>query len=279
MTNSTLEGYGVLVTGGGTGIGTGCAMALAADGAAVTICGRTEDKLTDAAERIADATGNAVQTVVADVTDEDSIKAALAAAAGVTGQLKGVVANAGGGGGLAPLHMSDTESFRRVLELNVIGTFLTIKHAVPHLAAADGASFVGMSSIASHITHPFFSAYPPGKAGIEALCRNAADEFGQSGVRFNAIRPGFIDTEIMQLIPRDTPVFESYIANTPMGDVGQPADVGELARFLIGPESRWITGNCINIDGGHHLRRGPDYGMFTGMSAEVLAGSLPDGDA
>lgn len=278
MTNA-LDGYGVLVTGGGTGIGTGCALALSADGAAVTICGRTEEKLTDAAGRITKATGNEVHTVVADVTDEESISAALTAAANVTGTLNGVVANAGGGGGLAPLHMSDTENFQRVLELNVIGTFLTIKHAVPHLIAAGGGSFVGMSSIAAHVTHPFFAAYPPGKAGIEALCRNAADEFGQGGVRFNAIRPGFIDTEIMQLIPRDTPVFQSYLANTPMGDVGQPSDVGQLARFLIGPESKWITGNCINIDGGHHLRRGPDYSMFTGMSAEILAGALPEGDA
>lgn len=273
---SALDGFGVLVTGGGTGIGTGCAMALAADGAAVTICGRTESKLTDAAARISAETGTEVHTVVADVTDEESIKAALAAAAEVTGQLKGVVANAGGGGGLAPLHMSDAENFRHVLELNVIGTFLTIKHAVPHLIAAGGGSLVGMSSIAAHVTHPYFAAYPPGKAGIEALCRNAADEFGAAGVRVNAIRPGFIDTEIMQMIPRDTPVFESYLTNTPMGDVGQPSDVGQLARFLIGPESRWITGNCINVDGGHHLRRGPDYAMFTGMSAEILAGGLPD---
>ena len=102
------------------------------------------------------------------------------------------------------------------------------------------------------------------KAGIEAMIRNAADENGVHKVRFNAIRPGFIATEIMAGIPRDSDVFRSYVENTPLGDVGEPADVGQLARFLVGPESRWITGQCINVDGGHSLRRGPDFTSFKG---------------
>ena len=102
------------------------------------------------------------------------------------------------------------------------------------------------------------------KAGIEAMIRNAADENGVHKVRFNAIRPGFIATEIMAGIPRDGDVFRSYVENTPLGDVGEPADVGQLARFLVGPESRWITGQCINVDGGHSLRRGPDFTSFKG---------------
>ena len=81
-------------------------------------------------------------------------------------------------------------------------------------------------------------------------------------MRFNAIRPGFIATEIMEGIPRDSPVYASYVANTPLGDVGQPDDVAALARFLVGPESRWITGQVINVDGGHGLRRGPDFSAF-----------------
>ncbi len=94
------------------------------------------------------------------------------------------------------------------------------------------------------------------------MMRNAADEYGKEGLRFNAIRPGFIATEIMAGIPEDSDTYLSYIENTPMNDVGQPEDVAELARFLIGPESRWITGQCINVDGGHSLRRGPDFSSF-----------------
>ena len=254
-----VKGYGVLVTGGGTGIGHACAAALAADGAAVTICGRTESKLADSAERISKeaANGGSVAYVVADVTDESSVAAAVAAAAEPTGTLNGVVANAGGGGGMGPYHLQDTDEFLRVLHLNVLGTMLTVKHSVPLMRAVGGGSFVGMSSIAGHVTHMYFGAYTPGKAGIEAIMRNAADEYGAANIRFNAIRPGFIATEIMEGIPRDGEVYDSYIDNTPMADVGYPEDVGHLARFLIGPESRWITGQCINIDGGHSLRRGP----------------------
>jgi len=92
--------------------------------------------------------------------------------------------------------------------------------------------------------------------------RNCADENGPKQVRFNAIRPGFIATEIMEGIPWDGVVYRSYIDNTPMGDAGQPEDVANLARFLVGPESRWITGQAINVDGGHSLRRGPDFSSF-----------------
>jgi NAD(P)-dependent dehydrogenase (short-subunit alcohol dehydrogenase family) len=274
-----LEGLAVLVTGGGTGIGRACAAQLAADGAAVTICGRTASKLEDSAKRIEGAAGHggSVQVIVADVTNEEEVRAAVGKAAEPTGRLDGCVANAGGGGGMGPYHTLDTEEFLRVLHLNVLGTMLCVKHTVPLLVAAGGGSFVGMSSIAGHLPHPYFGAYCVGKAGIEEMMRNAADEFGQSRVRFNAIRPGFIATEIMEGVPRDSETYASYIQNTPMADVGQPEDVGQLARFLIGPESRWITGTCINVDGGHHLRRGPNFGPFIepALGKEVMAGKLP----
>jgi NAD(P)-dependent dehydrogenase (short-subunit alcohol dehydrogenase family) len=124
-----------------------------------------------------------------------------------SGRLDGMVANAGGGGGLGPYHVQDTKEFVRVLHLNVLGTMLCIKHSVPHLVAAGGGSFVGMSSIAGHVVHPYFGAYTAGKAGIEAMMRNAADEFGPQKV-VNAIRPGFISTEIMAGI-RDHATYRS----------------------------------------------------------------------
>jgi 7-alpha-hydroxysteroid dehydrogenase len=264
----SLDGWSILVTGGGTGIGRACAARLAADGAAVTICGRTESRLRDAAKSI-DAT-SPVQWVVADVTVEDDVAAAVALAESATGALRGVVANAGGGGGIAPYHLQDVAEFRRVLDLNVVGTMLTIKHAVPRLVAAGGGSVVGMSSIAGSVTHPVFGPYPVGKAGIEHMMRNAADDYGAAGVRFNAVAPGFTETEIMEGIPRDSAVFDSYIRNTPLGGVAAPEDVAEAVRFLIGPESRFITGVVVQVDGGHHLRSGPDFRPFTGLSESQL---------
>jgi len=262
--SGNLAGYAVLVTGGGTGIGTGCAAALAADGAAVTICGRRREVLEEAAEKIAAAAGfgGSVQVVTGDVTDAGDVENIVATALEPTGKLDGCIANAGGGGMLMGYEAMDVAEFRRVLELNVLGTMLCIKYTLPHMISAGGGSFIGMSSLAGHVTHPWMGAYPVSKAGIEAMIRNAADENGPHNVRFNAIRPGFVATEIMEGIPRDGEVYRSYIENTPMGGVAVPADVGHLARFLISPESRWITGQCINVDGGHSLRRGPDMSSF-----------------
>ena len=259
-----LEGMAILVTGGGTGIGAATATRLAADGAAVTICGRTESKLEEAAKKIQASAGHggSIQFAAGDVTNEDDVQRIMAKAAEPTGELDGVVANAGGGGGMGPYHLQDTEEFIRVLHLNVLSTMLCVKHSVPYMVKAGGGSFVGMSSIAGQVTHLYFGAYCVGKAGIEQMMMNAADEFGPSHIRFNSIRPGFIATEIMDGVPRESDVYNSYIENTPMNDVGQSEDVAHLARFLIGQESRWVTGCAINVDGGHALRRGPNFQQF-----------------
>ena len=107
--------------------------------------------------------------------------------------------------------------------------------------------------------------------------RNCADEMGCQNVRYNAIRPGFIATEIMDAIPRSSKIYQSYTDNTPLQGVGLPGDIANLARFLIGNESRWITGQCINCDGGQALRRGPNFtqSVEAKFGAEVLAGKLP----
>jgi 7-alpha-hydroxysteroid dehydrogenase len=256
-----LQGKGVIVTGGGTGIGAACARRIAADGGSVTICGRTEERLVAVADRIR-GEGGTIQHVVTDVVDEEQVAGLVRAHLDAYGVLNGFVANAGGGGGINPYHLQNTQEFLRVLHLNVLGTMLCVKHSVPAMVKAGGGSFVGMSSLAGHVTHLWFGAYTVAKAGIEAMMRNAADEYGPVNVRFNTIRPGFISTEIMEGIPRDSPVYDSYVQNTPLGGVGDPEDVAHLARFLLSDEARWITGQEIGVDGGHTLRRGPDFTAF-----------------
>lgn len=260
---SGIDGWSVVVTGGGSGIGAACAELLAADGARVTICGRTQSKLDEVVERVTPKVGDGggIRAVVADVTSEDDIVALFEAAA-ADGPLRGVVANAGGGGAIAPYHLQEVDEFVRVLHLNVVGAMLLVKHGVPRMVASGSGSFVGMSSIAADLTHPYFGAYCVAKAGIDAMMRNAADEYGPAGVRCNSVRPGFVATEIMELIPRDSEVYASYLANTPLDGVAEPDDVARLVRFLVGDESRWITGQVMNVDGGHGLRRGPDFGSF-----------------
>jgi NAD(P)-dependent dehydrogenase (short-subunit alcohol dehydrogenase family) len=277
--NGGLEGYAVIVTGGGTGIGRACAARLAADGAAVTICGRTEDRLVDAVERVKAVAGHggSIRYVVADVTKEADVERLVAEGIKPTGRLNGFVANAGGGGMPGPYHLQNTDEFLRVLHVNVLSTFLSLKHSVPYMVAAGGGSFVGMSSIAGHMAFRYFGAYTVAKGGVEQLMRSAADEYGPVKVRCNCIRPGFISTEIMENIPRESDLYRGWIANTPMGDVGHPEDVAALARFLIGPDSRWITGTAINVDGGNALRSGPDFAPFVEpmVGRDAMLGKAP----
>ncbi|MBO0727633.1 MAG: SDR family oxidoreductase, partial [Acidimicrobiaceae bacterium] len=257
-----LKDYGIVVTGGGTGIGRACASHLAAQGATVVICGRREDLLQQAASDIRSV--GQVDYVVADITTEKDVEDLIDRTLEFAGNLRGVVANAGGGGMLAPYHLQDAEEFARVLQLNVVGTMLCIKHSTPPMVASGGGSFVGMSSIAGAVTHPVFGAYPIAKSAIDQMMRNAADEYGPANVRFNSVQPGFVPTEIMEGIPRDSAVFKSYLDNTPLGGVSEPASIAKVVSFLIGPDSSRITGQSIAVDGGHHLRSGPDFRPFTG---------------
>ncbi len=261
-----LTGTNVLITGGGTGIGRACAVRLVADGATVTICGRTEASLAAAVDTISGHAeyGGSAHYRVCDVTDEHSVRDVIGQAAERTGSLNGLIANAGGGEGVpAPFGELDTEDFGRTLDLNLMGTFYCVKHSIPFLSEAGGGSFVAMSSLAGHVTHRYGKGYCVSKAAVESMMRNAADEYGASNIRFNAIRPGLIATEmIAEGMPSDSRIYADYIENTPMGDAGKPEDVAELARFLIGPESRWITGQCINVDGGNSLRRGGDFSLL-----------------
>jgi NAD(P)-dependent dehydrogenase (short-subunit alcohol dehydrogenase family) len=262
----TLDGYATLVTGGGSGIGLGCAGALAADGADVTICGRTEARLVEGAaalEKIASDGSGRVAWVVADVTDESQVEAAIAKAAEPAGgNLHALVNSAGGSLHMGPLHMADASAVRATLELNAMGTFLTLKHAAPRMAAAGGGSYVAISSHAGRDTFRFLGAYGAAKAAMDFLVRVAADELGPSRIRVNSVLPGGIATEIMQGITQGGPVLDSYHVQTPLWRFGTVEDVSALVRFLVGPESQWISGQLFSVDGGQSVRGSADYSAF-----------------
>lgn len=257
-----LEGLGALVTGGGSGIGLGTACRLAGDGATVTICGRTEEKLAKAVAEI----GGTARYVVADVTVEEQIASAVDAAAGPTGRLDIVFANAGGSLHMGPVADADAGAFRATVDVNLTGTFLTIKHAARRMAVQSptGGAIVAMSSGAGHFPHRYLPAYGAAKAAIEMLCRYAAEEWGVQGVRVNVVQPGIVDDDLMAPITAGGALLDDYHENIPLGRVGDVADVAQAVRFLAGPESAWITGVCLPVDGGHHLRRGANYAkLFT----------------
>jgi NAD(P)-dependent dehydrogenase (short-subunit alcohol dehydrogenase family) len=275
-----LAGWSALVTGGGSGIGLACAQRLARDGASVTICGRSEERLAAGKAAIEEvAAGAKVAAVPADVTDEAAVVAAVEAATALTGRLDGVVASAGGSETIGPVTHVDADGWRRTLDLNLTGTMLTIKAAGRVMARQGGGAMVAISSIAGVVSHRWFGAYGPAKAGIEMLCMVAADELGASGVRVNAVRPGLTRTDLVQFITSPGPVLDDYLSCMPLGRIGEPEDVAGLVRFLLGPEATWITGQVVAADGGHSLRRGPDISSMIGplFGEDGLRGVVADG--
>jgi NAD(P)-dependent dehydrogenase (short-subunit alcohol dehydrogenase family) len=260
----TIRERTALVTGGGSGIGLASAARLATDGAHVAICGRMEEKLAKAEAAIAPGVGDggSIRSIVADVTIEEQVAAAVAFAAEPAGGLDILFANAGGSHHLGPFDAADLNAVRTTIDLNLVGTIICIKHAVPAMRDRGGGSIIGMSSGAGHFPHRWLWAYGASKAGIEEVCRYAAEEFGGDGIRVNVLQPGIIDDELMAPITGGGELLDHYLANMPLGRVGTVNDVAEAVRFLAGPESSWITGACLPIDGGHHLRSGADYSLL-----------------
>lgn len=260
-----IQGRTALVTGGGSGIGLGTATLLAADGAHVTICGRTEQKLVDAVAVIEKSVGDggSIRHIVADVTVEDDVAAAVAAACEPTGALDILFANAGGSLHMGPFAEADMEAVRGTIDLNLVGTILCIKHAIPAMSE-HGGSIIGMSSGAGHFPHKWLWAYGAAKAGIDQVCKEAADELGHLGIRVNSVQPGIVADDLMSPITAGGPLMDDYLANMPISRAGEVEDIAQAVRFLAGPESAWITGHALAIDGGHHLRKGADYSLLFG---------------
>jgi NAD(P)-dependent dehydrogenase (short-subunit alcohol dehydrogenase family) len=260
-----IEGWSILVTGGGSGIGLATAERLAADGAHVTVCGRTEQKLVDAVARINDAAapGALAAYVVADVTEEEQVAAAVAHATRATGHIDGIFACAGGSLHLGPTLEADIAAVRATVDLNLMGSVICVKQAgAAFVAQGTPGSIVLMSSGAGRFPHPHLWAYGIAKAGICFLAQTAAEELGPRGIRVNAVAPGIIDDELMSFITAGGALLDDYLAQMPLGRVGTLDDVAAAVRFLIGPESSFITGETLGIDGGHHLRRGADYSLL-----------------
>ncbi len=274
MTATPLADMTALVTGGGSGIGMACAAALLSDGASVMLMGRTESRLADARSALESLAppGASVATFAGDVTSEEHIVAAVDAAAALSPDHRlDLAVAAAGDGTLAPVIATELAEWERILAVSLTGVFLTIKHAGAAMVRAGGGSIVAISSVASHTTHRYMAPYSVAKAGVDMLVKTAADELGPAGVRVNAVNPGIISTDLVAMITPDDPIGQSYLTNMPAGRFGDVADVAPAVRFLCGPESGFITGACIPIDGGHHLRRGPDYSewaapMYPGLT-------------
>src|SRR3984957_9355021 len=249
-----------LVTGGGSGIGKGVAAGLVAAGASVMIVGRNADRLAAAVEEIeALKPKGSVRYEPTDVTNEDEVTHAVDAATAWHGRLHGAVHCAGGSLTVGPITHTDSEAWRRTVDLNVNGTMYVLKHVARELVRGGGGSFVGISSIAASNTHRWFGPYGVTKSALDHLMQLAADELGASWVRVNSIRPGLIRTELVAPVLDSPELSADYRAITPLPRPGEVEDIANVAMFLLSDAASYVTGQIINVDGGVMLRRGPDF--------------------
>lgn len=223
------------------------------------IVGRNPDKLAAAVKDIEALKTGAIGYEPADITDEEQTLRVVDAATAWHGRLHGVVHCAGGSQTIGPITQIDSQAWRRTVDLNVNGTMYVLKHAARELVRGGGGSFVGISSIAASNTHRWFGAYGVTKSAVDHMMKLAADELGSSWVRVNSIRPGLIRTDLVVPVTESPELSADYRVCTPLPRVGEVEDVANLAMFLLSDAASWITGQVINVDGGHMLRRGPDF--------------------
>jgi len=228
-----------VVIGGASGIGEATVQALEAVGQTVVVAD------------LAPPVGG----LEVDVSDEAAVAALFDRVFADHGGFNGVV-NCAGVSTLAPVVEHDAAEFRRVIDVNLTGAFLVIKHAAQRIA--DGGAIVSLSSLNARQPGTGMVAYCSAKAGMVMLTEVAALELGARGIRVNAVSPGLVVTPLTAPAMDIPGVRDGYLENTPLGRSGEPSEIAALIRFLLSDDAAWITGENIDINGGAHLQRYPD---------------------
>lgn len=240
-----------LITGGGSGIGAAVALAFAREGAAVVVAGRRSDPLEHTVKLIQDEGGRAA-AVTADVGREEDAARLVAETADRFGGLHIAVNNAGTTGRPGLLADMDLATWSAVHSTNVTGTWLSMKHEISHMRRHGGGVIVNMASvIGAHLTFPAMGAYASSKAAVSVLTRTAAKEYIADGIRINAVSPGPLDTP-MSLLPGETQADRAERMRTalPIGRVGSLDEAAATVLWLASPESGFVVGHDILLDGG-----------------------------
>jgi|SRR5580658_685394 NAD(P)-dependent dehydrogenase (short-subunit alcohol dehydrogenase family) len=252
MAMARLNGKRTIVTGAGSGIGRASAEIFAAAGAAVLAVDRSEAAVAETVAAITAAGGRAV-ALAADAGSEADVAGFVARAIAEFGGLDVIYANAGISGGLIPLLEQSVEHWQEVLRVNLIGPFLAIKHAAPHLVRQGHGSIICTASVAGLRANAGGNPYSASKAGVISLVQTAANSLGGTGVRVNAICPGLIETGMTR------PIFERARTHgtadkigqlNPLQRHGEPSEIAAMALFLASDDASYVNGQAIAVDGG-----------------------------
>lgn len=250
-----LDGKVALVTGGGTGIGAAIARRLVTDGARVCVAGRRAELLEAI---VADLPEGAVTAHAGDLAKSDDITAIVGATVTFGGRLDIVVNNAAANPG-GPVEHLDVQEWRNALDVNVTGTMLMMREAIPHLRAAGGGAIVNVSSAAGIMATPGLAAYCTSKAAVVMLTKQTALDVGIDAIRVNAVCPGWVRTTMsegqmdmlaeLQGSNREA-AFSSVVRSQALPRVADPEEVASVVAFLAGPDSGYMTGSVLTVDGG-----------------------------
>ncbi len=253
--NARLSGKRALVYGGGTGLGFACAEAMFAQGAAVFLSGRREEKLVEAARRLADPRRAGFRR--GDATIESDVVAVTAAAIEFMNGLDTVVISSGTSGVTSILSAS-LDEFQRICSQNLVSVFLASRHASGQIVNAGGGAIIAISSVYGLVGQRERVAYCAAKAGVIGMVRAMALDLADKGVRANAICPGFIETELARQVASLEPDPEAALRTRrmmhPIPRSGRVEEVGELAAFLASDAGAWTTGQAFAVDGGYTAR-------------------------
>jgi 3-oxoacyl-[acyl-carrier protein] reductase len=244
-----VQGRKILVTGGTRGVGRGIVTTLAAAGADVVTCYRRDDLAAAELERELKETGGQHHVLRADLADPAEIERLLDDCRDRFGRLDAVVNNAG-----VISHVPYAElplaEWQRLIDVNLTAAHLVTQHALPLLV--DGGSIVYIGSKVAEVGIPLRAHYTAVKAGLVGLARSLAKELGPKGIRVNVIAPGVIETEELLNLPEEQreQLRARYRGKTALGRLGEPAEVGGAALFLVSGLSGYVTGEVLHVDGG-----------------------------
>lgn len=253
-----LAGHHAVVTGGGRGIGAAISAHLAERGAAITLMGRTVATLEEQKATLAEKYAATVGCVGVDVTDEASVEAGFAAAAGALGAPQILINNAGRGDSM-PFKRMDRAFLQHMVDMNLTSAYLCIRQVLPAMTEAGYGRIVNVASTAGLIGYRYVSAYVASKHAVVGLTRSLALETAKTGVTVNAVCPSYVETDMTQdtidnIVKKTgcTPqeAFAQLAAGNPQGRLIAPAEVANAVSWLVLPDSYSITGQAIPIAGG-----------------------------